>query len=89
MLVIFAALFAAIVYRWISLERLQRMAPPEISTTPTPEPTPTAEPQVNDRARTLVPDGVSHAGWFVVVFGVAAFGAAAAWFTRGRRRYVL
>src|SRR5213596_2481097 len=40
-LVIFAALFAAIVYRWISLERLQRLAPVEILTTPTPEPTPT------------------------------------------------
>ena len=29
-LVIFGALFAAIVYRWISLERLQRVAPAEI-----------------------------------------------------------
>jgi hypothetical protein len=35
-LVLFAAIFAAIVYRWISLERLQRFAPIEISETPTP-----------------------------------------------------
>src|SRR5215468_3738152 len=40
--VLFAAIFAAIVYRWISLERLQRLAPIEISGTPTPAPTPTA-----------------------------------------------
>src|SRR2546430_12603224 len=43
-LVIFGALFAAIVYRWISLERLQRLAPVEIAATPTPEPTPTRPP---------------------------------------------
>jgi hypothetical protein len=41
-LVLFAAIFAAIVYRWISLERLQRFAPNEISETPTPTPAPTA-----------------------------------------------
>jgi hypothetical protein len=41
-LVLFAAIFAAIVYRWISLERLQRFAPTEISGTPTPTPAPTA-----------------------------------------------
>jgi len=35
-LVIFSALFAAIVYRWISLERLQHVAPPEVVATPTP-----------------------------------------------------
>ncbi len=52
MLVIFAALFAAIVYRWISLERLQRMAPPEISTTPTPEPTPTRPPVITGKLDT-------------------------------------
>src|SRR5256886_15856458 len=40
-LVLFGALFAAIVYRWVSLERLQRVAPVEIAATPTPEPTPT------------------------------------------------
>lgn len=38
-LVIFSALFAAIVYRWISLERLQHVAPLEVVTTPTPTPT--------------------------------------------------
>jgi hypothetical protein len=38
-LVIFSALFAAIVYRWISLERLQHAAPLEVITTPTPTPT--------------------------------------------------
>jgi hypothetical protein len=38
-LVIFSALFAAIVYRWISLERLQHVAPLEIIPTPTPAPT--------------------------------------------------
>jgi hypothetical protein len=38
-LVIFAALFAAIVYRWISLERLQHVAPVEVVSTPTPAPT--------------------------------------------------
>jgi hypothetical protein len=38
-LVIFGALFAAIVYRWISLERLQHVAPLEVIATPTPAPT--------------------------------------------------
>jgi len=38
-LVIFTALFAAIIYRWISLERLQHVAPIEVVTTPTPSPT--------------------------------------------------
>jgi hypothetical protein len=38
-LVIFSALFAAIVYRWISLERLQHVAPIEVIATPTPAPT--------------------------------------------------
>jgi len=38
-LVIFSALFAAIVYRWISLERLQHAAPLEVIATPTPSPT--------------------------------------------------
>jgi hypothetical protein len=38
-LVIFSALFAAIVYRWISLERLQHVAPLEVVSTPTPSPT--------------------------------------------------
>ena len=39
MLLIFSALFAAIVYRWISLERLQHAAPVEVIATPTPSPT--------------------------------------------------
>ena len=43
-LVLFAALFAAIVYRWISLERLQRFAPVEVSETLTPKPTATRPP---------------------------------------------
>jgi Fungal chitosanase of glycosyl hydrolase group 75 len=38
-LVIFSAVFAAIVYRWISLERLQHVAPLEVIATPTPTPT--------------------------------------------------
>jgi hypothetical protein len=37
--VLFGAIFAAIVYRWISLERLQNIPPPEITVTPSPEPT--------------------------------------------------
>ena len=41
-LVLFAAIFTAILYRWISLERLQRLTPTEISETPTPTPAPTA-----------------------------------------------
>ena len=52
MLVIFGALFAAIVYRWISLERLQRAAPVEIPTTPTPEPTPTRPPTISGKLDT-------------------------------------
>src|SRR2546430_1655547 len=51
-LVIFCALFAAIVYRWISLERLQRVAPAEILATPTPEPTPTRPPVITGKLDT-------------------------------------
>jgi len=51
-LVIFGALFAAIVYRWISLERLQRVAPVEIPATPTPEPTPTRPPVISGKLDT-------------------------------------
>src|SRR4029077_2901748 len=51
-LVIFGALFAAIVYRWISLERLQRLTPTEIPTTPTPEPTPTRPPLITGKLDT-------------------------------------
>ena len=52
MIVIFGALFAAIVYRWISLERLQRMAPTELPATPTPEPTPTRPPLITGKLDT-------------------------------------
>src|SRR5947208_7969890 len=45
-LILLAAVFAAIVYRWISLERLQRFAPVEVSETPTPEPAATRPPVI-------------------------------------------
>ena len=51
-LVLFAALFAAVVYRWISLERLQRAVPTEISGTPTPEPTATRPPVITGKLDT-------------------------------------
>ena len=48
------AIFAAIIYRWISLERLQRAAPPEIvaTPTPTPEPSPTRPPVIGGKLDT-------------------------------------
>lgn len=52
MIVLFAALFAAIVYRWISLERLQRLAPTELLPTPTPQPTATKPPVINGKLDT-------------------------------------
>jgi Fungal chitosanase of glycosyl hydrolase group 75 len=52
-LILFAALFAAIIYRWISLERLQRFAPIEmISGTPTPEPTASRPPVITGKLDT-------------------------------------
>jgi hypothetical protein len=51
-LVLFAAIFAAIVYRWISLERLQRFVPVEISETPTPAPTATRPPVITGKLDT-------------------------------------
>src|SRR5213076_1300069 len=51
-LLLFGALFAAIVYRWISLERLQRFAPTEVSGTPTPEPTATRPPVITGKLDT-------------------------------------
>jgi Fungal chitosanase of glycosyl hydrolase group 75 len=45
-------IFAAIVYRWISLERLLRVAPPEVEATPTPEPTTTKPPVITGRIDT-------------------------------------
>jgi Fungal chitosanase of glycosyl hydrolase group 75 len=41
-----AAIFAAILYRWISQERLQYFAPREVPTWPTPEPTATRPPPI-------------------------------------------
>ena len=52
MLLLVGALFAAIVYRWISLERLQRFAPTEVLGTPTPEPTPTRPPVITGKLDT-------------------------------------
>ncbi len=49
-LVIFSALFAAIVYRWISLERLQHVAPVEVVITPTPSAT--RPPQITGKLDT-------------------------------------
>jgi Fungal chitosanase of glycosyl hydrolase group 75 len=40
-LFLLAVIFVAIIYRWISLERLQRFAPAEVTATPSPQPTPT------------------------------------------------
>jgi hypothetical protein len=51
-LVLFGALFTAIVYRWISLERLQRVAPAEVTATPTPEPSPTRPPVITGKLDT-------------------------------------
>src|SRR4030095_716214 len=51
-LVLFAVIFAAIVYRWMSLERLQRFAPVEISETPTPVPTATRPPVITGKLDT-------------------------------------
>ena len=46
------AIFVAIVYRWISLERLQRFAPAEATPTPPPERTPTRPPVISGRLDT-------------------------------------
>ncbi|PYL07533.1 MAG: hypothetical protein DME33_10275 [Verrucomicrobia bacterium] len=51
-LVLFGALFAAIIYRWISLERLQRVAPAELPAMPTPEPTPSRPPVITGKLDT-------------------------------------
>lgn len=42
-------ILGAIIYRWISLERLQNAAPPEVITTPTPEPSPTRSPVISGK----------------------------------------
>src|SRR5205085_10163864 len=56
-LLLFVVLFGAIVYRWISLERLQRFAPAETLGTPTlstpaPEPTATGSPVITGKLDT-------------------------------------
>jgi hypothetical protein len=51
-LVLFGAIFAAIVYRWISLERLQHVVPVEVTATPIPEPTPTRPPIITGKLDT-------------------------------------
>jgi glycosyl hydrolase group 75 (putative chitosanase) len=46
-------ILAAIIYRWISLERLQRVLPAEVVPTPTPaEPTPTRPPVITGKIDT-------------------------------------
>jgi hypothetical protein len=50
--VLLAAIFIAIVYRWISLERLQHVAPAEVITTPSPEPTPPRLPVITGKLDT-------------------------------------
>ena len=45
-LLLAAAIFAVILYRWISQERLQYFAPQAVPTSPTPEPTPTRPPPI-------------------------------------------
>jgi hypothetical protein len=52
-LLLLSAVFAAIIYRWISLEKLQRVAPAEVSPTPAPTtPTPTRPPVITGRLET-------------------------------------
>jgi len=51
-LLLLLTIFSAIIYRWISLERLQRFAPPEAMRSPTPEPTPTRPPVITGRLET-------------------------------------
>lgn len=46
MLFLLTAIFIAIIYRWISLERLQRVAPVEFLESPTPEPSISTRPLV-------------------------------------------
>ena len=47
-----AAVFIAILYSWISLERLVHFGPAEVTTTPTPEPTATRPPVVGGKLET-------------------------------------
>jgi len=50
--VLLAAIFAAIVYRWISLERLQHAPPAEVLATPSPEPTRARSPFITGKLDT-------------------------------------
>src|SRR6266446_3398687 len=47
-----AAIFTAIVYRWISLERLQHAPPPEVVAMPSPEPTRPRSPFITGKLDT-------------------------------------
>ena len=52
-LLLAALIFAVILYRWISQERLQYFAPREaVTTSPTPEPTPTRPPPITGKLDT-------------------------------------
>jgi hypothetical protein len=51
-LLLLSAVLAAIIYRWISLEKLQRLAPAEVSPTPAPTPTPTRPPVITGHLET-------------------------------------
>lgn len=51
-LLLAVVIFAVIIYRWISLEQLQRVPPPEIAATPTPEPSPTRPPVIGGKLDT-------------------------------------
>ena len=48
-MLLLGAIFVAIVYRWISLERWQRSAPLEMLPTPAPTPTPTRSPLITGK----------------------------------------
>lgn len=50
-LFLFAVILVVIVYRWISLERLQH-APPEVTAVPSPPPTPTRPPVITGKLDT-------------------------------------
>lgn len=48
-LILAVLILAAIIYRWISLERLQQVTPAEITPTPSPEPSPSRPPVLAGR----------------------------------------
>jgi Fungal chitosanase of glycosyl hydrolase group 75 len=51
-LLLLIVIFVGIVYRWISLERLQHFAPAEVAATPSPEPTLTRPPAITGKLDT-------------------------------------